>query len=239
MTYKPYGRRAILIEWPPEIEENILVDILNFKKMLLERDIKVIVDVINTYSSITVFYSLTIENIYNEFSVLKSIYKEGCSSKIVKKTIWKIPVCYDVTFGIDLKEMAIKNDIEMETLIHLHSKVVYTIYFIGFLPGFLYLGGLDSKLHIGRKNNPRLRVEKGAVGIGGSQTGVYPQESAGGWNIIGNSPVDFFDRKSEQPCFAIAGDLIQFVPVDLNEYHEIKKLVSYKRYKIEREVIDA
>jgi len=98
---------------------------------------------------------------------------------------------------------------------------------------------LHSKLHFPRKANPRLHVKKGAVGIGGSQTGVYPQESAGGWNIIGNSPVNFFDRKSEQPCFANPGDLIEFVPISYEEHQEIKDLVNYKRYKIEKEILDA
>jgi len=109
---------------------------------------------------------------------------------------------------------------------------------VGFLPGFLYLGGLNSKLHFSRKSTPRIQIEKGAVGIGSSQTGVYPQESAGGWSIIGNSPINFFDRKCNQPCFASSGDLIQFVPIDAKEHEEIKNLVNYKRYKIEREVVD-
>ena len=86
---------------------------------------------------------------------------------------------------------------------------------------------------------PRLSVEKGAVGIGGSQTGIYPQQSAGGWNIIGNSPIHFFDRKRELPCFAKAGDKVQFVSIDLKTHEEILSLVSYKRYAIESEVLDA
>jgi len=238
LTYKSYGKLAILVEWPDKIDENILKNVLNFKNSVLKNNIKGIIEVINTYNSLTVYYSDTIENIYNEILTLKAIYNEGFTPNIVKKTLWKIPVCYDPKFGLDLKEISSNNKLQIDAIIDLHTSPKYTIYFIGFLPGFLYLGGLNSKLHIKRKSDPRLHVDKGSVGIGGSQTGVYPQESAGGWNIIGNSPINFFDRKNEQPCFAKAGDLIQFVPIDTHQHEEIKNLVNYKRYKIEKEELN-
>jgi inhibitor of KinA len=239
LIYKPYGKHAILIEWPTKIDKNILKNILNYKNSIIKKDIKVIVDIVSTYSSLTIFYVTTIENIYNEIKKLKAIYDLGNVSAIAQNTLWKIPVCYDPVFGVDLDEISLKKNIEIDRITELHFRAVYTVYFIGFLPGFLYLGGLDEKLFFPRKANPRLQVQKGAVGIGGEQTGVYPQESAGGWNIIGNSPISFFDRKKEQPCFAEAGDLIQFVPIGIEEHQEITDLVSYKRYKIEKEIIDA
>ncbi len=239
ITYKPYGKRAILVEWNTGIDENTLNNVLNFKKCITKNNAKVILDIISTYNSLTIFYHTTIENIYNEILTLKSIYNSCTSSNIVKKTLWKIPVCYDDKFGIDLKEVAKKNNLDTHEKKHRHSISNYTIYIIGLLPGFLYLGGLDKTLHFPRKSSPRLQVEKGAVGIGGSQTGIYPQESAGGWNIIGNSPIHFFDRKREQPCFAKPGDKVQFIPVDIKEHEEILNLVAYKRFPIESEVLDA
>ena len=112
------------------------------------------------------------------------------------------------------------------------------IYFIGFLPGFLYLGGLDERLFTPRKSTPRLRIEKGAVAIGGKQTGIYPQESPGGWNIIGNSPIQFFDNSKNTPCFAKAGDKLQFYSITLKEHHDIKVLVDAGVFQLESEEID-
>ena len=89
-----------------------------------------------------------------------------------------------------------------------------------------------------RKNSPRFKVEKGAVAIGNEQTGIYPNSSPAGWNIIGNSPLEFFNREMEKPCFASGGDSIKFVPVDIKTYHEISKAVQNRTYQIESEVID-
>ena len=239
LTYKPFGNRSILIEWPTKIDEKILKNVLNYKNAIKKNSIKVIVDIISTYNSLTIFYHTTIENIDSEILTLKSIYNEQYSLKITENYLWKIPVCYDQKFGLDLEEISQKNNLSIDEIIGLHSNQIYTVYFIGFLPGFLYLGGLDKELHFPRKSDPRLVVEKGAVGIGASQTGVYPQESAGGWNIIGNSPVQFFDRKREQPCFAKAGDKVKFIPIDIKLHEEIGNLVAYKRFHIESEVLNA
>ena len=106
------------------------------------------------------------------------------------------------------------------------------------MPGFLYLGGLNKTLHTPRKSTPRLDIKKGAVAIGGNQTGVYPNPSPGGWNIIGNSPINFFDVSKETPCFAKPGDAIQFYPISINEHLDIKTLVDANVYQIEREVLN-
>jgi len=108
------------------------------------------------------------------------------------------------------------------------------VFFIGFLPGFLYLGGLNERIAMPRKATPRLRVPKGAVAIGGSQTGVYPAESSGGWNIIGNSPVLFFNIENLDPCFAKTGDKISFERISLEEHATIKKQIENNTYQLKK-----
>ena len=237
-TYKPYGSHAILIEWPSKIDKNILNDILLFKEKIVYYNTKVIVDIINTYSSITIIYDSTIRNIYNEISRLKSIYLEEFSGEKENIYRWQIPVCYDLKFGVDLEEISVQKKLSIEEIIKLHSEKIYTVYFIGFLPGFLYLGGLDEQLLTPRKATPRLKVEKGSVAIGGSQTGVYPVESAGGWQIIGKSPVSFFDISLETPCFAKPGDEIVFTPVKMEEYLSIEEQVVEKSYKLNKSIVN-
>ena len=237
ITYKPYGNQAILVEWPAKIDENTLKDIIIFKNKIKKNNIKVIVDIINTYNSLTIIYNNTIENIYDEILTLKSIKEQKKVVTSEQNYLWNIPVCYDVIFGIDLQEISEIRKLTIDELILLHSSAIYTVYFIGFIPGFLYLGGMDNRLHFPRKASPRLNVAKGSVGIGGAQTGIYPSQSAGGWNIIGNSPVSFFDVTSDTPCFAKAGDRIKFLPIDFHEYQHIELQVAHGMYKLEKEML--
>jgi inhibitor of KinA len=238
LTYKPYGAHSILIEWPTKIHNDILNDVLCFKQIIENKYVKEKVQVKSAYSSLLVFYVLGINNIYDKISTLKSAYEvmNGLNKPTFKR--WNIPVCYDDEFGIDLDEISSRNNISKSDIIRLHSTSIYTVYFIGFLPGFLYLGGLKKELYIPRKSTPRLAVEKGAIAIGGNQTGVYPNASPGGWNIIGNTPIDFFEANSNPPCFAKAGDQIQFYPISRKEHSVIKKLVEAGVYQLESEVLD-
>lgn len=237
LTYKCFGERSILIEWPSKINPDILQDILRFKSGIENNHIKQVVDLRHAYNSLLVIYDFFSIDFKNEAEILKTIYLTKNNSKKEASKLWRIPVCYDVIFGIDLDFISEEKKQAKNLVVKQHSEVVYTIYFIGFLPGFLYLGGLNEALFTPRKSTPRLKIEKGAVAIGGKQTGVYPQESPGGWNIIGNSPINFFDNSKKQPCFAKAGDKLQFYSISLKEHHNIKALVAAKVYQLESEVI--
>jgi inhibitor of KinA len=237
ITYKPFGERAILVEWPAKIDETILKDIVRFKTAIQKNNIEVIIDLKSAYNSLLIVYNTVCRNFENEVNALNIIYKSGDLNYDSLSKLWKIPVCYDETFGIDLEVVSEENNLSKTDIIERHSQAIYTVYFIGFLPGFLYLGGLDESLHIPRKSTPRLKIEKGAVAIGGNQTGVYPNESPGGWNIIGNSPISFFNPKSKTPCFAKAGDKISFIPIALAEYNDIKILSEADVYQIESEEV--
>lgn len=238
LKYKPFGARSVLIEWPQKITENILFDVLCFKKTLQKQYIKENVEIKSAYCSILISYDSTINNIYNKLSMLRSLYSTRIELDSSSFKSWKIPVCYDLEYGLDLNEISIKKELSISEIIEYHSRVIYTVYFIGFLPGFLYLGNLDERLHFPRKERPRMKIKKGAIGIGGMQTGVYPIESPGGWNIIGNSPIDFFDINQSKPCFAQAGDKIQFCPVSMDEYELIKDQLKSGTYQIESEVLN-
>jgi inhibitor of KinA len=226
------------VEWPSKIDKKILDDVLIFKNHLLNSNVKSIVQINNAYSSILIIYDCTIDKINDEFLRLKALY--ASRENIIKSAfkLWRIPVCYDEEFGLDLVEISEEKNVSKSEIIQRHSSAVYTVFFIGFLPGFLYLGGLDKRLHFPRKKSPRLHIKKGAVAIGGEQTGVYPNGSPGGWNIIGNSPLDFFNPDKKTPCFAKSGDQIQFLPVEKAEYDRILRQVANGTYEIEREVID-
>ena len=232
LTYKLFGRSAILVEWPANISQEIIQEIISFERQVKEID--AILDTIIAYNSLLIRYQNPIVDKELTISQLKNKYT--ASSYVIKQDqfLCEIPVCYDASFGIDLEEIANKKKCSVADIIRLHTDTNYLVYFIGFQPGFLYLGGLHQNLHVPRKSNPRVRVDKGSVGIGGAQTGVYPQNSSGGWNIIGKSPLNFFNMKAINPCFAKPGDRIQFVAVDIHTFYEIEREVIKQEFIIKK-----
>lgn len=239
ITIKPFGERAVLIEWPNKVEESILTDILNFMDAFKELGLPGW-EMSVAYNSLT----MVCNKDHLDFEEIKKIIT-GCHTKQVspknKRTrhLWTIPVCYDLEFGIDMEEVSKTLGLTAEELIQQHTSHQYIVYGIGFLPGFMYLGGLPSSLEIPRRAEPRLQVNKGSVGLAAKQTGIYPQDSPGGWNIIGNCPVTLFDPSSKEPCFVKVGDKIQFEKISKAEYelHKIEGEVGI--YKPEKVVLDA
>lgn len=235
-SFQPMGERAVLVIWEPVIEEGLLRFILFAKDYFQNSIDKPIVEVINTYNSLLIRYKYGIKNIYDEILTLKQQLSTLIPPKKMSSQLYYLPVCYDQQFGLDLEEISGDNK-RISEIIRLHSDPVYTIYFMGFLPGFLYLGGLKKSLFYPRKNHPRKRVEKGAVGIGGNQTGIYPRSSPGGWQIIGNCPIDFFDVDQNPPSVFRAGDKIKFHAISVEEHAEILERVKTKKYSLKTETV--
>jgi len=233
LTYKPFGESAILIEWPQIISKEILKDIRFFVTKIEHQKSKDILELNFIYHSLLIIYNS--KNCYfaEIKNTLESIYENELHiPEKLEKTLWHIPVCYDEEFGIDLAYLSSEKKMPVEKIISLHKSVDYTVYGIGFLPGFLYLGGLSEKLSFPRRDSPRLAVPKGAVAIGGNQTGIYPQSSPGGWHIIGNSPISLFDIKKEIPCVIVPGDEIRFNPISKEEFELIKIAQDTGNYEL-------
>ncbi len=130
----------------------------------------------------------------------------------------EIPVCYGGEFGPDLPFVASHNGLTIKEVIGIHCAALYHVFMIGFTPGFPYLGSLDSRLFTPRRDTPRIRVPAGSVGIADQQTGIYSVESPGGWQIIGRSPLKFFDPHDDPPTLLRAGMKIRFRPINKDEY---------------------
>ncbi|WP_299441087.1 5-oxoprolinase subunit PxpB [uncultured Aquimarina sp.] len=222
--YKRYGENAILIQGPSEVDEILLENLLFYKKSIEKFYDELIVEVISSYNSLLIYYVSTIENVYDEILTLKSLFSGQFEDKVRKKRLWKVPVCYSNSLAPELSSFAVNKSMNIDEVISLHTTPLYTVYFIGFLPGFLYLGGLDEKLVTPRKSTPSQKLEQGSVAIGGNQTGVYPCDSPGGWHVIGKTPLRFFDVNSDNCCFASPGDKIQFISISENQYNDMSLL---------------
>ena len=235
---QPLGEQAILLTWDAIIDENLLYFLLEIKQKIENNYTKVKVEVINTYNSLLVNYSFAINNAYNEILQLKQLISTPIDYKLNSFFQFTLPVCYSPKFGLDLALLSEQNQLSISEIIELHTQPNYTIYFTGFLPGFLYLGGLHKKLYISRKKTPRLQVQKGTVAIGEKQTGIYPQNSAVFWQLIGNCPVSIFDINKEKPSPFQSGDKIKFESVSLEEYEEIKEQVKTGKFQIKKELYE-
>jgi inhibitor of KinA len=140
----------------------------------------------------------------------------------VNERILNIPVCYEEEFAMDLQQLAITKNISVDEVIQIHTTRQYKVYMLGFLPGFPYMGEVDEKISMPRKPQP-VNIEAGSVGIAGKQTGIYPLNSPGGWQIIGRTPLRIFDSAGEEPTLLRAGDTVQFYSITKNEFELINK----------------
>lgn len=224
-------------------EESILINFgstinqathLKIKSVLASLDkLEGILNIVPSYTDIIVTYDLLIYD-YKDLMdlIMKLDFNRGNQTQ--KTRLVKIPVCYDDIFGIDMNRVAEINSLTKEDVIEKHTATTYLIYMMGFVPGFPYLGGLDEELWTPRLDSPRIKIPKGSVGIGGKQTGIYPLESPGGWNIIGRTPVRLFDQEE---TLLKMGDLLQFISVDMMTFNEIENQVADGIYEVSYEWI--
>jgi len=132
--------------------------------------------------------------------------------------IVEIPVCYGGEFGADLELVASHAKLSPQEIVEIHSAVDYLVHMIGFAPGFPYLGGMSPRIAVPRRSSPRLKVPAGSVGIAGEQTGIYPLETPGGWQLIGRTPLTLFRPDQLPPTLLQAGDIVRFRPITSEEF---------------------
>lgn len=225
------GDSSLLIEFGQEISPKINQKITSTVQLMKEQHIEGVVDIIPAFCSLLINYDPRVIGYEELKERMKNLVKVDVKSQAGKKRIFEIPVCYGGEYGPDIENIANHAGLSVDEVIKIHSSRDYLIYMLGFLPGFTYLGGLDERIHTPRLANPRLKIRAGSVGIGGSQTGIYPLESPGGWQLMGMTPVKTYDPEREVPILVEVGDYIRFVPVTEDEYLAIKEQVEKGTYQ--------
>lgn len=217
----PYGDRGILLSWPQLINEEIAKEIFVLDHKIKAQMQDCVIETVTTYCSLMV-YTRHSQDLKSIIVRLRELLIDKQDAQSVIANHWKIPVCYHESLAPDLRNLALQKKLTVNEVIELHCSPIYTVNFIGFLPGFPYLSGLNPQLHTRRLTSPRTHVAKGSVAIGGQQTGVYPLESPGGWHIVGRTPIEFFNSHKTPPCFLKPMDTLEFYPVSLEEFDNVR-----------------
>jgi inhibitor of KinA len=225
----PLGDQAITIEFGNRIDEQINVVVIARFREWSDQMIPGVKEMVPAYSTLTIYYDLAYwtrnhENNLTALDLIKAEIEKRLSRPVIihqreERTV-RIPVCYETAIALDIEQVADLKGITPDEVIALHSSVTYKVYMMGFLPGFAYMGEVDEKIAVPRKPQPT-NIIAGSVGIAGKQTGIYPLDSPGGWQIIGRTPLKLFDQGKEMPCFLQAGDRVQFYPISKKEFTDI------------------
>jgi inhibitor of KinA len=213
--------KLIELTWPKVISESTLSEQLVVKQFLENEYGEGIREIRVGFNTLSLKLRIEITE-QDCIDLLEEILQLPDSFQKSEGKLWKIPVCYDSEFGKDLVSLALTHRISTDELIEIHSVKIYTLHFYGFIPGFMYLGGLDERLFTPRKNSPERSIPPGTVAIGGQQTGIYPSESPGGWHAIGRCPIKLFDINLEIPVIPDVGDKVKFEPISRESFFEIQ-----------------
>lgn len=239
----PFGEAAAIVRFGDEIRPEIHQKISAFNDFLESNPFPGMLEYVPSFTAVTIFYDpLLVRQKWENHSdilepkisfsfdrveaFLQNALQNLSSTNDHKPQLIEIPVCYGGDFGPDLEYVAEYHKMTPQEVIHIHSKAEYLVYMIGFAPGFPYLGGLSEKIATPRRSTPRTAIPKGSVGIAGDQTGAYPIETPGGWQLIGQTPLDLFRPEIDPPILLKSGNIVKFKPITLEEYHSYKEARS-------------
>ena len=226
----PLGDSAATIQLGETISEELNQKVLATREWFGKNPFAGLQDVIVAYSSFTIVYDPFMIRKHHAVNgtvfewiekKLQQAYAEAVIPKDSTRTITRIPVCYEEEFGIDLNDVCNAASLSKEEIIELHLSKKYRVFMLGFLPGFAYMGRLEQRLILPRKETP-MAVTAGSVGIVLNQTGIYPLNSPGGWHIIGRTPLKMFDAKEPVPVKLTPGDEVQFYRITREEFDKME-----------------
>lgn len=184
-----------------------------------------VVETMPTFRSLTVLYDPLHTRRAQIDPVLRTLLADSGEAPPRLGRRWKLPVCYGGEFGADLDDVAAATGLTSEAVAQMHAQAEFSVYMIGFMPGFPFMGGLPPALGVPRRREPRLRVPAGSVAITGGLTSIYPWESPGGWQLIGRCPVRLFDADAAMPSLLAPGDSVRFDPVPAPRYAELEAAI--------------
>jgi KipI family sensor histidine kinase inhibitor len=221
--FRIMGDRGLLVEYGHEIDDTVNRRVRTVAAAVARKPPDGVLETVPAYRSLLIIYDPLVTTIRRLIAFFRQLEERIDRIDIPPPRTVDIPVCYGGEYGPDMDFVARSHSLTTEQVIRLHTGRAYTVCMIGFSPGFPFLGGLDPQLETPRLKTPRTRVPRGSVAIANNQTGIYPLESPGGWQVIGRTPLNLFDPDGEPPLPYQTGDRIRFTSVSAREYHRIRE----------------
>jgi KipI family sensor histidine kinase inhibitor len=216
-TVEPLGEAAVTLRIGSRIDQATNDRVLALWRQLHACRVAGVLDIAPAYATLTVFFDPLRWDAASLATHLATLTAPAVGVAAPARSL-EIPVCYEGEHALDLEDVCAHTGLDAAEVVRRHSATGYRVHFLGFTPGFPYLGGMDARLATPRRATPRTAVPAGSVGIGGAQTGIYPQRTPGGWQIIGRTPLALFDTRRADPCLLAPGDTLHFVPVTPAEF---------------------
>ncbi|WP_430886074.1 5-oxoprolinase subunit PxpB [Fusibacter sp. JL216-2] len=218
---------AVIVAYPEVIDEKVNALVMDLYLCLghekeTNQVFRGVLEMVPTYHTLQIIFDPLVCNPYDLVNEVQSLIKGQKEISKHNGRVIRIPVCYELPYGPDLDLVCQHHGLSRAEVIRRHTARKYLIFMMGFTPGFPYLGGMDESISMNRKEKPRLKIPAGSVGIAGAQTGVYPVESPGGWQIIGRTPYRLFDPQAVKPFLFEAGDQIEFYSISVETYKRLK-----------------
>jgi len=232
MQITPLGDSALIVELGDAINESTHLRVQAAWRALAAEALPGVSEAVPAYTTVTLFYDpwavvqagAPADGIVEWLGArIRERLKNPPKTAKTKPRTVEVPVCYAGDFGPDLARVAAQAKLSPEEVVKRHAKAEYRVHLIGFAPGFPYLGGLPKELQTPRHAKPRMAVPAGSVGIGGEQTGIYPQATPGGWNLIGRTPLRLFRPENDPPVLLQAGDIVKFRAITPEEFEKQKE----------------
>lgn len=222
-SIRPLGDSAVIIHWSSADDAVISRSVRQLTHVLnafgTSDSAACFTAVVPAFTSITVHFCLSRMSFLQAARIIEQALSRTEDLRAGPPAFIDIPVCFHELFAPDLADVAGRQQLECDEVLRRFCDAEYSVRMIGFSPGFPYLSGLPTELATPRRNSPRLKVPRGSVAIGGTQAGIYSQETPGGWNIIGRTPLSLFSAELTRPCLLTAGDQVRFVPISVEEFH--------------------
>lgn len=230
-TIFPIGENALTIDFGNRISPRLNDNVLSLADFIARNPFTGFIESVPAYSSLTIFYDLlkvrqTYRNFPGAFLAIENFLVSALNNlekvSSFKSREIKVPVCYDAEFAPDLDFVANYANLTAAEVVEIHTSGHYRVFMIGFLPAFAYMGEVDERIATPRRQSPRTQVEQGSVGIAGKQTGIYPLESPGGWQIIGKTPLQIFQPQKSNISYLQTGDSVSFYPISKKQFRNFK-----------------
>lgn len=217
------GDRAIVVRLGDRIDLDTFRRVYVLSQQLERSPLEGIIEYVPAFVTITIHYDSRLRTAQQMRESIARLLTQLAATDMPPQRTVSLPVCYGGVYGEDLDCVAEQCGLTRDEVIEIHSGGEYLVHMLGFVPGFPYLGGMSPRLATPRRETPRVKTPVGSVGIAGEQTGVYPIETPGGWQLIGRTPLALFRPQQQPPTLLQPGDTVRFVPITSHQFHDLRE----------------